>query len=286
MRRLLLTTLLLFIFSSDAATQSKHGFVIPRTDIINITDNATQKRYELYVKLPSNYDAGDKHYPVVYYTDAYWHIEILSALSEFLFEDVILIGIAWQTNSDPQLVEEVGPYVSRFSDYSYAPSINEEHQHKYRFGQAAQHLAFIRKDVIPFVDTRYRTDPSKRSYFGYSLGGAFGAYTVMSQPDTFHYYVLGSPSVWQDITQYTTPKPEGIASRAKVFISHGSTENKLQTKVEAFIQILEKQLVAPESVHYQVMNGDHTTAFPETAVEAVKWLSSLQTEPVEESAQD
>ncbi|MCP4060525.1 MAG: hypothetical protein GY738_25190, partial [Pseudoalteromonas sp.] len=63
MRRLLLTTLLLFIFSSDAATQSKNGFVIPRTDIINITDNATQKRYELYVKLPSNYDAGDKHYP-------------------------------------------------------------------------------------------------------------------------------------------------------------------------------------------------------------------------------
>ena len=108
----------------------------------------------------------------------------------------------------------------------------------------------------------------------------------MTQPDTFHYYVLGSPSVWLDITQFTTPKTEGIASRAKVFISHGSAENKLQTKVEAFIQILEKQLVAPESVHYQVMNGDHTTAFPETAVEAVKWLSSLQTEPVEESAQD
>ena len=100
------------------------------------------------------------------------------------------------------------------------------HQQKYRFGQAAQHLAFIRNDVIPFVDTRYRTDPSKRSYFGYSLGGAFGAYTVMSQPDTFHYYVLGSPSVWQDITQYTTPKPVGIASRAKVFISHGSALNQ------------------------------------------------------------
>ena len=35
-----------------------------------------------------------------------------------------------------------------------------------------------RADVITFVDSNYRTDSNGRTYFGYSLGGEFGAFIL------------------------------------------------------------------------------------------------------------
>ena len=68
---------------------------LSHTQVIPIKDTKTGRNYELYLKLPENYseDSGKK-YPVIYYTDAMWHIEILSSSTEYMLEDVILVGIS------------------------------------------------------------------------------------------------------------------------------------------------------------------------------------------------
>lgn len=275
MRTILFASILILNVCCQHANST--GFEIPRSHIVSIKDSKTQRHYDLYIKYPENYETTARTYPVVYYTDAYWHIEMLSALSEFVFPDVVLVGIAWQTDTSEALREEVGPFVSRYRDYSYAPSSNPEHQQKYEFGQAEAFLEFIRRDVISYVEKNERVERDNRTYFGYSLGGAFGAFSLLSQPDTFQHYILGSPSVWKPVTDYVSLDELSALngeSAVNVFISHGDLESELSVHVKRFVDKLTTPKLNSVSVDYHIIDGDHTSAFPETAVRAFKWLAS------------
>ena len=92
---------------------------LPKIKVIPIKDIKTDGQYELYVKLPEGYsENNDTKYPVLYYTDAMWHVEILSAATEYMLENVILVGISWQKDISEDLKKEYGVHFSRFSDYS------------------------------------------------------------------------------------------------------------------------------------------------------------------------
>ena len=98
-------------------------YEIPSTQVVPIQDTQANKQYELLIKLPESYAQNtDKKYPVIYFTDAVWHIELLSSISAFMMEDVILVGISWQKDIEKALIAEHGEYVSRFRDYSFRKS--------------------------------------------------------------------------------------------------------------------------------------------------------------------
>jgi uncharacterized protein len=59
---------------------------------------------------------------------------------------------------------------------------------------AKDFLAFIREELMPFINKHYPVIPEDNSYSGYSAGGCFGLYTLLTQPDTFKRYIIGSPS--------------------------------------------------------------------------------------------
>lgn len=258
---------------------------LPRIQVIPIKDTKNDRHYELYVKLPEGYSENqNKKYPVLYFTDAMWHVEILSASTEYILEDVILVGISWQLNINEDLKSEVGAHVSRFRDYSFRKSNKPDVQTKFQLGQANNHLDFIRNDVITYVDNTYRTDPNSRTYFGYSMGGEFGAYILLSQPDTFNNYIIGSPSIKNEVAYLselnTTFGPFEASNRnsslnANVFISYGSLEEKMVEPIDEFIKVLKDRRDNGLSVLKEVIEGNHGSAFPMTAVRSVTWLSSL-----------
>ncbi|MEQ9289864.1 MAG: hypothetical protein RIG77_23250 [Cyclobacteriaceae bacterium] len=64
---------------------------MPRIQVIPIKDTETDRHYELYIKLPEEYSENeDQHYPVIYYTDAMWHVEMLSGSAEYIMEEAIV----------------------------------------------------------------------------------------------------------------------------------------------------------------------------------------------------
>jgi predicted alpha/beta superfamily hydrolase len=63
-------------------------------------------------------------------------------------------------------------------------------------GGADRFLAFFRNELQPWVRSHYRVDPHDATYFGHSLGGLFGTYVLLTRPDTFTRYGIGSPSLW------------------------------------------------------------------------------------------
>ena len=120
------------------------SLVLPQIQVVPIKDTKTERSYELYIKLPKSYsENNNKRYPVLYYTDAMWHVEILSASTEYILEDIILVGISWQKDLSDELLQQTGAHASRFRDYSARESSNPAHQTKYNFGQANSHLAVM-----------------------------------------------------------------------------------------------------------------------------------------------
>ena len=205
----------------------------------------------------------DKTYPVIYTTDAMWSIELLSGTTENVIEDAILVGLSWQIGLDDKK-----PHASRGRDYvPYSVSTGG--------GEARQYLRFIREQVFKLIESRFRASPHHRAYFGYSLGGLFGAYTLIAQPDAFKYYILGSPSL--------SSKPELLFNRPlekrpelapRVFISYGDKEQARGKKVDYIVGRLTRRAETSLSIHKEVIeNADHTTGFPKTTLKSIYWLA-------------
>lgn len=262
------------------------SLVSPQIQVVPIKDSKNDRQYELYIELPEDYsDNENKTYPVLYYTDAIWHREILSACQEYLLEDVIIVGISHQLDINEDLKNERGVHVSRFRDYSMSAHSNPEIQKKYQLGQAKAHLDFIRNDVINYVDNAYRTDSNSRTYFGYSLSGEFGAYILMTQPDTFNNYIIGSPTVKGEVDHLSElntnfgpyeASNKNSSLKTNVFIAHGSLEDETVVEpMEAFVTLLNDRRDPGLSVLKEVIDGNHSTAFPATAIRSAEWLSSL-----------
>lgn len=278
----ILLLIMLLLPDVNAANQNTLNdyppYEMPRTHVVPIQDPKTGKNYQLYIKLPKTYrEHKQKAYPVVYFTDAVWHIDMLSAASDFLLEKAILVGVSWQQNANEQLLQKYGPQVSRYSDYSYWAVPNPDHP-KLQFGLAEQHLAFFKDRVFPFVEQHYRTQPSNRAYFGYSLGGLFGVYALLTQPNIFTHYMLGSPPV-DVLTRPKLAMEIGQQTRdAKVLLTNGDLEEGRSEHIQAFMRQLQKNSGNTLNVQHQIVAGNHQTASPAIGLASISWLANMLNE--------
>jgi hypothetical protein len=241
---------------------------LSKIQIIPIVDTNTERQYELYIKLPEGYSENNEiDYPVLYFTDAMWHIEILSGSTEYLMENLILVGISWQKGERPQ--------ISRYRDYTILKSMHP----KYQSGDAHNHLTFIQNDIVKYIEDNYRTDTDNRTYFGYSLGGTFGAYILLTQPQTFKNYILGSPETLLDdsyiFNNNSVLNQKSIDLRANVFISNGELEKKeLIAQAQGLVSMVKNLKGKELSLEYvTIESADHGKAFPMATLKSMYWLT-------------
>jgi len=243
---------------------------IPAIQVVPIQDSETGRDYELYVKLPDDYDpeAGKAH-PVIYIMDALWHIEIISGSIEYLVEDAILVGISWEKGLPPQR--------SRMRDYMPNEYQGEGFDHP--TGKADEHLAFIRDDVIQYVESKYKADSSQRTLYGYSVSGTFGSYVLLTEPDLFKNYIIGSPAtLFGDHFAHEYEPIEAVIPAsldANVFISVGSDEDAANIEnAISLVGFLKTKKTERSDVTLRVIeSADHGQAFPISAVESLHWLA-------------
>jgi len=63
------------------------------------------------------------------------------------------------------------------------------------FCGAEDFQSFLARELFPFIDARYATRPDDRTYFGHSMGGGFGLFTLFTQTHLFRNYICSSPTV-------------------------------------------------------------------------------------------
>lgn len=162
---------------------------IPGTEVRTLHSAATGRDYALYVYLPSRRDPDpNRRYPVLYLLDAQWDFKLLTSIQGGLLYDrfvpeVIIVGI---TNPGANARHDS----LRAVDYTPLPGPRNPGS-----GGGARFLQFLRTELIPFVESNYPADSTRRGLMGSSLGGLFTLYALFTEPTLFSRYAAASPAV-------------------------------------------------------------------------------------------
>ena len=154
-----------------------------------ITINSVElgEQRELQILLPENYQSDLKStYPVIYLLDGDYNFHGISGMLDLLankgqlIPKVILVGLA------DRGTEKYRKYMT--PNDSASPIKNNK-------GAAEQFLAFLNKEVKPYINKHYRAS-NHSTLVGHSIGGLFVLNSLLAAPESFSNYVAISPSVW------------------------------------------------------------------------------------------
>jgi predicted alpha/beta superfamily hydrolase len=154
------------------------------TEQRTIASKKIGQKYDLLVSLPQDYATSGKSYPVLYVLDG-WHFPLMAFLqNNNIYSErmppVIMVNISHGDGADVMAL--------RARDFTPTKTSREATS-----GGAAAFLDFLEHEVIPFVDSTYRTVPSDRALLGHSYGGLFAIYCLEQRPALFRRIVAASP---------------------------------------------------------------------------------------------
>lgn len=156
-------------------------------DYFKIDSKSVGRPFHVHVRLPEPYDAAKEDaYPVVFVLDGDSLFPIIAPNHLFLTYDeglpeAIVVGVAYGS-FDPSTNR-------RGQDFS-APAADAGPEQ----GGAPAFLEFLKSELIPIVDGKYRTDPDRRILFGQSRGGYMVLYAAFVDPDLFWGYIASNPA--------------------------------------------------------------------------------------------
>ena len=225
--------------------------------------------YQIDVALPREYAASQKRYPAVYMLDGNVFFPLLTATyrltASLIPDELIIVGIGYPTSDYGFWSKEYR--ASRARDYTPTKptsGIGTE-------GGGPAFLRFLREELIPFIDSSYRTVPEDRGIVGHSYGGLFGAYVLTHDPGLFQKYAIGSPSLWWDDEAGLRWEAEYAAKHrelnARVYFYGAALEDEKIMKAPArrFWEALKTRhytgldlvdfIVVPDEIHTSVILG-------------------------------
>lgn len=123
-------------------------------------------------------------------------------------------------------------------------------------GHADDFIEFIRSELRPWLSDRYPAAADDVTYFGHSLGGLFGAYTLLTNATTFDRYILSSPSLWWDdevIFDIERERADEGDLCSEVFFGIGSLETDAGRRLEA-VSLPVGHPAKPPSAHLDMVD--------------------------------
>ena len=184
-------TVLLCYTLASAFLQAQENFpeyTIGGSQLHPLTTTKTQySDYLLYIKLPASYQENSKKkYPVLYITDGYWDFAFVDSLigtmrADNLIPEIILVGIGYQG-------EDLSYQDLRDHDLTPYKVPDEENS-----GGGPAFLQFIKTEIIPYVESKFRVDDSFRALGGASLAGMFSIYALFEEPGLFQGHIAAAP---------------------------------------------------------------------------------------------
>ena len=194
-----------------------------------------------------------------------------------VLEPIIIVGIGTEGDMNDWILERTRDLTpSNLPERDYPDSIAPGSRGT--TGGAANFLAFIKNELIPQVEAKYACDTANRGLLGYSLGGLFGCYVLVTEPQLFHKYLLGSPAVSYDdfvlIERLKETPPDMYSSVDAVFISVGEEETSDYLKGFADIRdLLNKKEVPGLQVESYIVPGEgHLLASTPAIIKGLKFL--------------
>ncbi|WP_230635581.1 alpha/beta hydrolase [Sphingomonas sp. Leaf4] len=266
---LAILTLLLLLPGIAMARPTSAGTPIAIGTSHRIDSIVLGDRRELNVWLPEGYATSATRYPVVYLLDGardqdFPHVAGLASLASlsWTFGPFIVVGIQTRDRRAELTPPPVDPrYRSAFPASGGAP----------RFRR------FLEREVIPFVERRYRAS-GKRALMGESLAGLFVVDTLLTQPALFGDYIAVSPSLWWDdrraLRDPALATRLARAANVRLFLAHADEGGTMQDGIDRLRAALAPLPPGMVMLRYADHRTDatHATVYHRAAEEALRWL--------------
>ncbi len=141
-------------------------------------------------------------------------------------------------------------------------------------GGSAAFRRFIRTELMPVIDTRYRTT-GETAIVGESLAGLFVVETFLVEPELFDTYIAFDPSVWwndDDLVRRAAERLQAGDVGGRVLYLASSSEPELADLTARLAGEVEKAGGAA-IVHYRAMPEEtHATIYHPAALRAFRLL--------------
>lgn len=238
---------------------------IPEHDQFTIDSQQVGEKRTINVWTPPEYKTGTDALPVMYMADGGIKDEdfphIANTLAELMntkkIPPVILVGIA----NTQRRRDLTGPTVIE-KDKEIAPIV----------GGSEKFSAFIKEELFPEINKRYRTT-NEKTIIGESLSGLFVVEVFLLTPEMFDNYIAFDPSLWwndQYLVKTATEYLAKFSSNEKRLWFAGSAD--LSETVGKLAHILEVENLPNLKWKYSAEpNEKHSTIFRATKEKALIW---------------
>ena len=271
----------LTVLAGCASAPSRPAGVVPLDylpalagDYFRIDSRHVGRAFHIYVRLPEGYDPeASATWPTVYLTDGDSLFPILAANHLFLTYDdrlpeAIVVGIAYGG---------FDPAVNRRNIDFQSPGAGVTPE---RAG-AEVFQRFLKTELIPGIERRYRSNPSRRVLFGQSRGGAFVLYSAVTDPDLFWGRIASNPSLTPGIESLLeTAAPSEQPDPGLVVVSGTRDRADLQAEAAQWLSAWEARPDKPWRLRgVRLEGGTHAADAPAAYRLGMNWLFDADTAP-------
>ncbi|WP_279362303.1 alpha/beta hydrolase [Xanthomonas sacchari] len=253
------------------------------TEVWDVPDPVSGRTYQVFVALPAGYaDHSERRYPVLYATDADYAFPVARQIARRLngegpaIEDFILVGLSYALGD--------APMPSRRRDYTPTTEAGDVAAAGATHGGSSTYIAYLRGHVLPFVAQHYRTDEARRLFLGHSYGGLLGTQILLSTPELFSGYILGSPSYWFGAHAMRAEETRFASSHrdlpAQVYMYVGEYEQRRYGKRYDMVTDAQQMVQTLRGRHYRSLrlqldvldDEDHLSVAPRGLTHGLKFL--------------
>ena len=211
---------------SPAATRQ---VTLDNTEQFTITSKYVPgENYLIRVSLPVNYDSYDYSFPVLYVLDGDKSFGMAKDIADWLIwfgeiRDIIVVGISYGQGTDAW-------WEKRERDYTHIQDSNLAKVTAKNTGGAGSFLKFVKNELIPVINKKYKALHDSNALMGISYGGMLTSYVLFSQPEMFNGYIIIGPTlIWKNENILKMEADYSNSHKAlnkKVYIAYGSLDNK------------------------------------------------------------
>ena len=217
-------------FSQNKAS----NFVVGET--INLSSQILNQEREIQIYLPEGYKTSKEKCPVIYVFDS---------------QKYFLNAIAYQQNLRFQ--KETPGFIV------VGIKTNNAERRKIYNSESTKFSNYLEKELIPFIDSKYRTLPTERVFFGWQRAAAFGIEILASKPNLFKGYFIASPTF---LTAKRVANIENLLDRSSkldnyLYFTLGDVEAWSLDNTNALAEILKKKANKKMNWKYELFTNEN-----------------------------
>lgn len=269
-----LTFVILYILLSGLQTT----FGQNETDIIVgskfvIKSNILDEERTCLISLPDSYNNSsevDKKYPVIILLDGYTHFKTASGIVHFMSSN------RTRNNLMPESIIIAIENVDRERDFTVTKIKTKRPN---TMGGGRNFLNFIEKELVPYIDKKYKTEPF-RTLIGHSLGGLLLLNSYMDENSVFNAYISIDPSIWwnEEMMKNKVDSTSSIALDKKLYIATANqgeaNYERNKQRHDALYTLITKKSDKPLNIEIEYFEKENHRSVPLVALyEGLKYIN-------------